>query len=147
MSLARCLSTAMLVATIAAVAVGSIACGAGNQTTTAPRDVPDACRQLDIVAEAAATLATTLDIIEANNPDTRQAAAEIRMYGQERADVIQCVRLLIPAINARLESDRELLKSYARKVGPTQERASKLRKEIPAMFEDAEVRAAIKSTQ
>lgn len=143
----------MLARVLAAVSVSALlaltstACGAGNQNTTGPANVPDHCRQLDIVTEAATTLATTLDIIEANNPDAIQAAAEIRMYGTERAEVTRCIRLLIPAINARLQSDRTLLKEYARKVGPTQERAAKIRKEMPAMFEHAEVRAAIKTTQ
>jgi hypothetical protein len=102
------------------------------------------CEVLEPLVEVVRSLNHVLDIIENNGGEPQQAAMAIQAYAALREPVTRCLRVVMPDINDRLDTDQKLLVEYARKVVPVQKRQARLAQRMPEMFADERVIEALK---
>ena len=118
------------------------ACAGGAAHTRDP--ITSQCGGQDAFVQLGQSFSTILKIIEGNPTDPDQAAAEINAYADERQAVTSCLRAVVPDLNARMDSDPALLKSYARTLGPAMQRHDALKVRMPEMFQHPGVLSAMK---
>lgn len=105
---------------------------------------PVHCAGVQVLSAMARNVALVVRIIEVNRADPDQVVAELNAFADERAQTTDCLRALMPKINAELVSNPGVLSRYTKVVAPEIQKHDALQRAHPEIFAYPGVKAAIK---